>query len=179
MDQPDPPPAPFAEPIIRAAAPEDAPGIAAMQALPGFRFGTLRLPYPRTEDIRRWLAGLGEPDHVLVAEIGATLVGTAGLRRLSGRRSHVGEIGMGVHDDWTGQRIGTRLLAALVEIADNWLGLHRLQLTVYTDNAPAIALYRRAGFAHEGTFRQDSLRQGRLVDVHAMARLAPAPSGAE
>lgn len=174
MDQPAPP-----APAIRAAAPEDAPAIAAMQALPGFRFGTLRLPYPRIEDVRRRLTGLGEADHMLVAEIGGALVGTANLHRLSGRRSHAGEIGMGVHDDWTGQRVGTRLLAALLDIADNWLGLRRLQLTVYTDNAQAIALYRRAGFVLEGTFRQDALRQGRLVDVHAMARLVPAPYGTE
>lgn len=174
MDQPDPPPAP----VIRAATPDDAQRLAALQALPGFRFGTLRLPYPRAEDVRRRLAGLGEHDHVLVAEIGPHLVGTASLRRLSGRRSHAGEIGMGVHDDWAGQRIGTRLLAAVVDIADNWLGLRRLQLTVYTDNARAIALYRRAGFVLEGTFRQDALREGRLVDVHAMARLVPPPSGA-
>lgn len=162
--------------LIRAIAPEDAPALAAMQALPGFRHGTLRLPYPRVEDVRRRLAALGEADHMLVAQSGAALVGVAGLHRLPGRRSHAGDIGIGVHDEWTGRGIGGRLLAALVDIADNWLGLLRLQLTVYTDNARAIALYRRFGFELEGTMRQDSLRDGRLVDAHLMARLRPASS---
>ena len=48
-------------------------------------------------------------------------------------------------------------------------------LTVYTDNARAIALYEKAGFAHEGTHRAYALRAGRFVDAHAMARLHPNP----
>jgi putative acetyltransferase len=164
---------------LRAANPDDAAAITGMQALPGFRHGTLRLPFPRVEDTKRWLAGLGAADHVLVAVIGAQLVGIAGLRRLDGRRDHAGDIGMGVHDDFTGQRIGTGLLAALVEMADDWLGLSRLDLTVYTDNLAAQALYRRAGFVLEGTHRGYALRRGELVDADFLARLRPARLGAQ
>jgi len=48
-------------------------------------------------------------------------------------------------------------------------------LTVYTDNAAAIALYRKFGFELEGTHRAYGLRDGRYADVHAMARLHPNP----
>jgi putative acetyltransferase len=78
---------------------------------------------------------------------------------------------MGVHDDHVGQGIGTALLRALIDTADNWLGIRRMELTVYTDNAPAIALYRRHGFEVEGTLRSFALRDGQFVDALTMARL--------
>lgn len=49
----------------------------------------------------------------------------------------------------------------------------RLELTVFTDNERAIALYRKFGFEAEGTHRAYALRDGRYADVLAMARLRP------
>jgi RimJ/RimL family protein N-acetyltransferase len=54
--------------------------------------------------------------------------------------------------------VGTELLQALVDYADNWLGLLRLELEVYADNHKAQALYRRFGFVEEGVHRCDTLR---------------------
>ncbi len=58
-------------------------------------------------------------------------------------------------------------------VADDWLNLKRIELTVYTDNAPAIALYKRNGFEIEGTHRDFAFRGGSFVDAHAMARIKP------
>ena len=66
-------------------------------------------------------------------------------------------------------------MAALVDWADQWANLLRLELTVYTDNEHAIALYRRFGFVIEGTHRAYALRRGVYVDAHCMARLHPNP----
>ena len=52
-----------------------------------------------------------------------------------------------------------------------WLGLTRFELSVYVDNAPAIALYERCGFVREGTFTAYARRDGELVDSYAMARV--------
>jgi putative acetyltransferase len=49
-----------------------------------------------------------------------------------------------------------------------------IELHVYTDNAAAIALYRKFGFEHEGTHRAYALRDGRCRHA-AMARLHPDP----
>lgn len=55
------------------------------------------------------------------------------------------------------------------------LGLRRIDLTVFSDNAPAIALYRKFGFVEEGFSRGFALRDGMLADVLHMARLVDAP----
>lgn len=156
---------------IKRLGPDDAEGIAALQSLPGVRFGTLRLPYPRAETVRKWLEAASERDFLLGACAGEELIGIADLHRYDGRRGHVAGIGMAVHDDWTGRGIGRRLLGELIDIADNWLGLKRLELEVYIDNAAAIGLYRSFGFAVEGRGRAIALRDGVLVDDYKMARL--------
>ncbi len=63
------------------------------------------------------------------------------------------------------------MLRELIEIADDWLNLRRIELTVYVDNARAIALYERHGFEIEGTHRDYAFRGGAFVDAYAMARV--------
>ncbi len=87
------------------------------------------------------------------------------------RTRHSGHFGIAVRDDWQGRGVGTALVRAALDIADNWLNLTRLDLRVYVDNAPAIALYERFGFVKEGTHRRFALRDGEYVDAHVMARL--------
>ena len=66
-------------------------------------------------------------------------------------------------------------MAAMCDYADRWAGALRLELTVYADNLPAIALYRKFGFEVEGTHRAYAMRDGRYVDALCMARLHPDP----
>lgn len=168
------PPKPFAGPpglVIRAARVDDAVALTALMNLPRYRDGTLRLPHQRPEQTRRWLESEGAEALNLVAALDGALVGLAGLDRYRGRRAHAAGIGVGVHDDHHGRGIGSALIAELIDAADNWLGLRRLELTVYADNTRAIRLYERFGFVAEGIQRDYAFRAGRFVDVLGMARL--------
>jgi L-phenylalanine/L-methionine N-acetyltransferase len=78
---------------------------------------------------------------------------------------------MAVRDDYQGKGVGTALLRELIDAADNWLGLRRIELTVYTDNERAIRLYQRFGFEAEGTHRGYALKAGVYADALVMARL--------
>ncbi len=162
---------PSADVVIRAARTLDVEAITAMSGLPGFRAGTLRLPFQAADRTRKFLEEQGENDMLLVAERDGVVVGSAGWKRFTGRRLHAAAIGMGVHDDHVGQGIGSALLGALIDAADNWYALVRLELTVYTDNAPAIRLYQSHGFETEGTLRGYAFKAGRYVDALAMARV--------
>jgi L-phenylalanine/L-methionine N-acetyltransferase len=66
-------------------------------------------------------------------------------------------------------------MTGLLDWADNWAAVLRIELTVFTDNARAIALYQRHGFAQEGVMRAYALRDGAYADALAMARLHPRP----
>ncbi len=156
---------------VRAACPSDAEGIALIANLPGFRAGTLRLPFQSVEETRQWLEKPASGSISLVAVLDGKIVGNAGLRRHDGRQIHTGHIGMGVHDDFTGRGIGSTLFASLVDAADNWLAIKRLELTVYVDNGPAIGLYEKFGFETEGRLRAFAFRNGEYADAFAMARI--------
>jgi len=167
---------------IRRAALSDAEAIQATFASPKAMAGTLQVPFPSVEKWRKWLAELPADDFVLVAEIAGEVVGNLGLHPAakSPRRRHAGGIGMSVRDDWQGRGVGSALLAAALDLADNWLNYTRLELTVYTDNAAAQALYRKFGFDIEGTLRSYAFRNGRFIDAYTMARLSPlARAGAD
>jgi L-phenylalanine/L-methionine N-acetyltransferase len=62
-------------------------------------------------------------------------------------------------------------MEAALDLADNWLNLIRVELTVYSDSAAAIALYEKFGFEIEGTHRHYAFRNGEYVDAYYMVRI--------
>jgi len=170
--------APF---TVRRATVADADGFAAMLGHPEVFPWLLQMPYPNAELWRARMAenaGQLKPDLLLVAAIDqGELVGGAGLHPAgaSPRKRHVMMLGMQVQPAWQRQGVGTALLQAVCDYADNWLGLLRLELEVYADNHKAQALYRRLGFVEEGRHRCNAMRDGVYVDSLSMARLNPAP----
>jgi L-phenylalanine/L-methionine N-acetyltransferase len=145
--------------------------------LPKVRWGTLRLPFTSKDWWRKFMENPPDGTTAIVAVLDGKLVGCAGVMQLKGRRSHVGHIWVTVHDDFHGRGIGSAMMAALVDVSDNWLSLKRLELAVYVDNEPAVRLYRKFGFAVEGTRRADTFRDGEYVDSLIMARLRPGWDG--
>jgi len=162
---------------IRRAVPDDADAFAAAFSEEDIYSGTLQLPYPSRELWRKRITEFPDGDHLLVAEVDGRVVGNAGLHRAgtSPRRAHVMNLGLTVHPDWQGRGVGRALLQALADLADKWLPVMRIELTVYTDNERAIALYRGFGFEIEGTHSGYALRDGRYVDTHTMARVRRKP----
>ncbi len=161
---------------VRRAHPGDAEAIMAAFSTPRAMAGTLQLPYPSAELWRKRIADQGPEDFLLVAEVKGRVVGNLGLHPAGrARRRHAASVGMSVHDDFQHRGVGAALLLAALDVADHWLNYVRLELTVYTDNAPALALYRKFGFVVEGTLVGYAYRNGRYVDAYTMARLRPAP----
>jgi putative acetyltransferase len=159
--------------VIRRVEPEDFRGLQRIHEQPRAVFGTLQLPYPSAQMWRQRLEQAAGNHYGLVACVREHLVGSLALvvPERSPRRSHVGEIGMAVHDQWQGQGIGTALVKAAIELADRWLNLRRLELIAYTDNERALGLYKKFGFEIEGLLRRYAFRDGAFVDAYLLARL--------
>ena len=160
--------------VIRAAEPSDLAAIIAINNQPAVAASTLGLPYQTLADGQQRF-GMDATRRMLVAEIDGQVVGCVGLVLSRGRRAHTGAIGMSVDEAFQRRRIGTALLAAIVDLADNWYNLLRLELEVYTDNEGAIRLYRRFDFVIEGTLRSYAYRAGAFADAYYMARLRNSP----
>ncbi len=163
---------------IRRTEPGDAEAIAKIFSGPKAVWGTLQIPYPSVEQWRKKLTEPPEGFYSLVACVDGEVVGNLGLHTNPNRprRHHAAGIGIVVRDDWQGKGVGTALMQAAVDLADKWLNLTRLELEVYTDNEPAIRLYKKFGFQIEGTGVDADFRDGEYVDTFAMARLR-APRG--
>jgi L-phenylalanine/L-methionine N-acetyltransferase len=166
--------------VVRRVRRDDAAAIAATMSDPQVARGLLQMPHGSEDFWRKRIdempAGNAALDLMLVAERGGVVVGNAGLNGVAAlRRRHVAGLGIAVASSAQGQGIGSALMAGLIDWADRWAQLLRIELTVFSDNAAAIALYRKFGFEHEGTHRAYALRDGVYADVHAMARLHPSP----
>jgi putative acetyltransferase len=164
---------------IRHAEPEDYEALYRIFSAPKAIRGTLQVPFPSRE---RWRQRLTESQQgliSLVASVDDQVVGSLTLRTFPSRprRRHVGSIGMGVRDDWHNQGVGTALMEAAIDLADNWLNLTRLELTVFTDNAAAVHLYEKHGFEIEGRLDHYAFREGKYADCFAMARLRDTARG--
>lgn len=159
--------------IVRHSEPGDIESIRAIYAQPSVYASTLQLPFPSVE---LWQARLGrrhEHFHSLVACEGEQVLGQLGIETFANpRRRHVARIGLGVSEMARRRGVGSALLGAAVDLCGGWLGVCRMELETYTDNAGAIALFEKFGFEMEGTAKAYALRAGALVDVHLMARLA-------
>jgi RimJ/RimL family protein N-acetyltransferase len=109
----------------------------------------------------------------VVAVAGDEVIGWCDLRpKTAPTLRHSAVLGMGIVAAYRGQGIGSRMLAATLELA--WArGIRRAELNVRSDNAPAIALYRHFGFVEEGVCRNYMRVDNVDYDALLMARLAP------
>jgi len=164
---------------FRRAELRDAEAIAQFMADPAVFAGLLQLPYPGVEAWRKRLDSRAneQGDVFLLALADGAVVGHAGLHSLAGtpRRKHVAGLGIAVAAAWQRKGVGDEMMRRLLDWSDNWAGYLKIELSVYVDNARAIALYRRHGFVDEGVSRAHALRDGVFVDSLLMARLHPRP----
>lgn len=158
---------------IRRVEPGDYKAVQQVHAQPRAVWGTLQLPFPSEDEWKKRLSEAGEPNYGLVACVEGEIVGMVWLSAgsKSPRRKHVGYLGMAVHDKWQSKGVGSALVKAIIELADNWLNLSRLELTVYTDNEPGVRLYKKFGFEIEGTHKKYAFRDGAYADAYCMARV--------
>jgi putative acetyltransferase len=157
--------------VIRHAEPKDIEAIRQIHAQPEVYHNTLQVPHPSEhmwQERLRDTAGVKQ----LVACIEGQVVGhlTIAVAQRP-RRSHVADFGISVDSRWHNRGIASALMHTMIDMCDNWLRVDRIELTVFVDNTPAVAVYKKYGFEIEGTGKRYALRNGEYVDAYYMARM--------
>lgn len=166
---------------IRPIESGDARGLYAIRIMPGVRENLLSTPAEKYDSCASYVSRMtSDPnEHCFVAVTddgagGELVIGQAALSvSCRNRTRHCGSLGLLVHADYQNSGVGTALMSAALDIADNWLMLARTELTVFCDNERAIHLYEKLGFQKEGVRRASAIRGGKYCDEFYMGRLNP------
>jgi L-amino acid N-acyltransferase YncA len=157
--------------VVRPMRDEDWPGVRAIY-VEGIATGnaTFETEAPSFE---RWSA-THLPEHRLVAVRGEDLVGWAALAPLSDRCVYAGvaENSVYVAERGRGQRVGRRLLEALIAHADA-AGIWTIQSGIFPENVASVQLHVRCGFRVVGTRERLGQLHGRWRDVLMVERRKP------
>jgi L-amino acid N-acyltransferase YncA len=107
----------------------------------------------------------------LVARSDKEVVGWVALSPVSGRCVYAGvaDVSIYVAARARNQKLGSRLLAALVEASEN-AGLWTLQAGIFPENVSSLELHKRHGFRIVGTRERLGCMNGRWRDVVLMER---------
>lgn len=161
--------------MVRQAEERDSEQIAAIYAHKSVMAQTSQLPYRSESFWKNFYASRGGDYLELVALLDCHVAGHMGiLLHRDPRRKHVGSFGMAVHPEFQRKGCGRALMEELTDLSDNWLNLLRLELQVFSDNLPAVELYRRFNFTVEGESRYSLFKEGKYAHSYTMARFHPA-----
>jgi diamine N-acetyltransferase len=99
------------------------------------------------------------------------LIGNCGFFEIN-HRSLSAEVGLFIGDKtcWN-KGYGTEVMRLLLQIGFNTLNLNRVFLRVDQGNKGGIRAYEKAGFVHEGSFRQATYHDGKYEDLLFMSVL--------
>ena len=128
-------------------------------------------PLDRGQLLRDLAANAGGSRELLAAEDDdGEMVGHVSVEaNLRHRVANIGRVA--IAPDRRGGGLGTALMRATVSHGFDTLGMHRIQLNVYTFNTAAIACYRSVGFVVEGVARDSTLGSTGYWDGVAMSML--------
>jgi putative acetyltransferase len=158
---------------VRTREPQDNDGLLELFNEPCFLHdASAREPFPSCEDMRIWLDGIAAAQRFeVVALLQNEVIGFGGLYALGEGQSHLGWLMLGVREAFQRQGIGSILMHMLIGTAQVFVGLQRIQLTVFSDNIAAINLYKQFGFEIEGRHQRFARRGADFVDAFTMAVL--------
>jgi len=124
-------------------------------------------PLEQTRDFVLESLKKGDPRFVAVAA--GEVVGWCDIgRHPFAAHAHRGSLGMGLVPEFRGRGLGFRLITAALH--ETWAShFTRVELSVHADNARALALYAKVGFAREGIARDAACIDGRYRDAITMA----------
>ncbi|HZE98613.1 MAG TPA: GNAT family protein [Planctomycetota bacterium] len=161
--------------ILRPLEVEEVPLFQAWLNDPGNLQYLQRVRPLNAAEERRWLETLHErtEEHSFGVALreGERLIGTCGLRG-SGLPNRSADLGILIGEPAAqGKGYGSEAIRLLLGYGFETLGLHRVELHVYANNARGIRCYEGCGFRREGVRRESRWWGGRWWDTYEYAIL--------
>lgn len=127
--------------------------------------------FPRNESqVMRWIQNEQQEKDSFLFGIrtisGDTLIGFIEINGILWNHG-TGWLAVGIGESsYRGHGYGFEALQLALKFVFHELNLYRLQLTVFSYNHPAIALYEKLGFQREGVYRECLSRDGQRHDMY-------------
>lgn len=110
----------------------------------------------------------------LFAECDNKIVGASSIEIGKWRKNHIGKFGIIVSKEYRGIGLGAYLMSEIIKLAKKELSPKPkiIQLEVYTNNKPALYLYKKLGFKIVGKIPKQIQYKGKLISEFIMIRKA-------
>ena len=90
----------------------------------------------------------------IFAECESKIIGSSGISiSRNSAKSHAGDFGITILEEFTGKGLGTKLMNKTIEIGTADLGIEMVVLHVFSKNKRAINLYKKMGFKEAGRIK--------------------------
>jgi len=131
--------------------------------------------FTMTEDEERdWIQDHcdGPGKLLILAEAADKVIGSLGFDNGQRRRlAHRGTFGVSTVDQWRGKGVGTAMLRALIDWAEENPLIEKINLNVFATNTTAMGLYKKLGFVEHGRAPKEvKIGPGQYLDTILMHR---------
>lgn len=157
---------------IRRCEPDDAGRIMAIFSQPGVYKMALDLPYTPARKWKDFVSVTSDNIYCLVAIIDNVVVGCSRFVILPKPcQKHIGTFGIFVDENYRRDGVGNRIMEAVIDLAENWLGMLKLEVTVSVSNQLCLNLCKKYGFEIEGLSKMFAYADGQYIDAYHLARI--------
>lgn len=125
------------------------------------------------EKLKKFLETEEEKTRVfLIAEEEGKIVGTTSIDLGRGRKDHIGGFGITIRDGYRGVGLGKYMMSEIIKLAKKELKPKpkMINLTVYSNNKPAINLYKKMGFKIVAKLPKQIQYKRKLIDELVMLK---------
>ena len=98
------------------------------------------------------------------------LIGTIGLLDIDYKNQKAELTIIIGNEKYHGKGYGFKYLTELLNFAFDEMNLHKIKASVFSDNIPAIELYKKCGFIYEGTFQKEIFKNGTFKNVETYSK---------
>ncbi|KIL45639.1 acetyltransferase [Jeotgalibacillus soli] len=133
----------------------------------GRRLDARPLQFKTADEMKKWWTGSSQQEYRFGIRLKETnqLIGFVEMDGILWNHGTAWvSIAIGESSQW-GKGYGKEAMECCIRFAFMELNLHRLQLTVFSYNEPAIRLYAALGFTREGVYREFIERNGKRYDM--------------